>query len=196
LEAAFSLHSLARAGEVRGFLHMTKPGAKRTITRGKRGRPTKQNANVRVRILEGLRDGRVMRELCGIGDMPDRVTIYAWMAADPAFKADVARAREEGADALVENALAIADEVAPVSGDVAKARLRADMRMKIAAAYQPGTYGNRSTVQINSAPPPLSVSLTPAQLVQLAQAVAPVLDGEAVDVTPRVIARPSRTPHR
>lgn len=157
----------------------------------RRGRPTKLTEQVELRLLRELSDGKLMGEICAAGDMPHRVTVQNWMASSPDFRSKVQRAREIGTDALAEAALTIADETPPMPGEVAKARLRADMRMKLAAAWNQPTYGNRPNVQITNEAPQVSFALTADQMAKLADVVRAVMSEDAVDVTPRMLA-PSR----
>ena len=51
-----------------------------------------------------------MREICKDDNMPDRVTIYRWLQADSDFCNHYTRAREDQADTLADEIMAIADE--------------------------------------------------------------------------------------
>jgi len=154
-----------------------------------RGRPTRLTEATEAAILAGLREGKVMGEICSAGAMPSRELVQAWMAERPNFRAKVQRARELGADAMAERALQIADETPPVSGEVARARLRADVRLKLAAAWN-ATYSNRPQVQVTHEPPRIDFGLSPEKMVYLVRAVEAALGSDVVDVTPLRLAAP------
>lgn len=161
----------------------------------KRGRPTKLTPQVRERILNELRDGKLLHEVCQAAGI-DRVTVYSWMRVDAEFCAAVRRAREDGSDALAEAALSIADAADPVPGVIAKARLRADVRLKLAAAWNP-TYSNRPQVQVTHEPPRIDFGLSPEKMVYLVRAVEAALGSDVIDVTPlRLAASLQRTKGR
>ena len=91
--------------------------------------------------------------------MPDRVTIYRWLAADPDFCNQYTRAREDQADTLADEIIAIADEQPEViavvnkSGELIEHKLdnaflqwqknRIDARKWTAMKLKPKKYGER-----------------------------------------------------
>lgn len=163
-------------------------------SRPKLGRPTKMTDKTKTRILSELRDGKVLRDICNAPDLPDRITVYDRMKADPVFRAEVLRARQDGADALVETALVIADEVAPVTGEVQRARLRADVRMKMAAAFNQQVYGNRPNIVVQTEQPRIEFKLDPDKLAALAEAMRKMLVDGPIDVSPRQLASGRHSP--
>ena len=156
-----------------------------------RGRPRMLTPKLEERILAELRDGRLMGAICEAEGMPHRTTVQRWMSESPEFRAKVYRAREIGTDALAESAMTIADEAPPMPGDVAKARLRSDVRLKLAAAWNQGTYGNRPAVVVQNEAPRVQLRLDADKLAALAEAMRRMLVEEPIDVTPRKLA-PSR----
>lgn len=77
--------------------------------RGK-GRPSSFTQHIAEVICTRIAEGDSLRKICEDEDMPDRVTIYRWLAAYPDFCNQYARAREDQADTLADEIMAIADE--------------------------------------------------------------------------------------
>jgi hypothetical protein len=91
--------------------------------------------------------------------MPHPSTVRDWMGADEDVSRAIARAREDGFDAIAADALAIADNpmvgekvkldsdgkvVEKQTGDmVERARLRVDTRLKLLAKWDPKRYGDK-----------------------------------------------------
>jgi len=76
----------------------------------KRGRPTiftKQIADV---ICMRIADGESLREIVKTDGLPDRTTVYDWLLRNEEFAHQYTRAREEQADTLADEIIAIADE--------------------------------------------------------------------------------------
>jgi hypothetical protein len=88
--------------------------------------------------------------------MPAWQKIYEWMGRDEALSGAIARAREQGADAIAEEALEILDTPpeyvltkqgeAVDSGYVTWQRNRAEMRLKLLAKWHPKKYGDRQII--------------------------------------------------
>lgn len=123
----------------------------------KQGRPTVRTPEVIARVIEGLSAGTPLTVICSADDMPGIRTVYDWMDADPAFSADIARARDMGWDAIAVDAMAIMDaqpeRVVTVTGDdrsesridsaaVQWAFRRAELRLKLLAKWDPKRYGD------------------------------------------------------
>lgn len=76
----------------------------------KMGRPevfTQSTADI---ICIRLSEGESLREIVKTEGMPDRTTVYSWMMKNPDFLNQYTRAREEQADTLADEIIAIADE--------------------------------------------------------------------------------------
>jgi hypothetical protein len=78
------------------------------------GRPTLYTEALATEIVERLTAGEPLAKICRDAHMPAVRTVSHWKEAHPAFLADVARAREDGYDAIAVDALVIADT--PVEG--------------------------------------------------------------------------------
>lgn len=76
------------------------------------GRPTSYSEEIALLICERLADGESLKAMCAEEDMPSRSTVFKWLA-NPAHKQFVdmyTRAREEQADALFDEIIAISDD--------------------------------------------------------------------------------------
>ena len=101
--------------------------------------------------------------------MPGHTTVYEWLLARPDFADRYARARDEQADTLADEIIAIADEPpAEVvddkgisrtdSGWVTWQKNRVDARKWVAAKLKPKKYGDRQTLA-GDAENPLAVAV-------------------------------------
>ena len=104
-------------------------------------------------VCEQIAKGVTMADICRQAGMPDRQTIYEWSVADADFALRIARARDEGADVIAEQSLAIVDappERGPDgkidAGSVAHAKLRAEHRLKLLAKWNPKKYGDKMAI--------------------------------------------------
>ena len=82
--------------------------------------------------------------------MPHYSTAQRWLTAHPEFQDQYARAKEVGAEALVDDMLALADQQIEASADgkvdyakVQQLRLQVDTRKWIASKLKPKKYGDR-----------------------------------------------------
>lgn len=76
----------------------------------RRGKPTTFNEHIASVILTRIAEGESLREIIKTDGMPDRSTVYRWLLDRPDFCDQYTRAREEQADTLADEILAIADE--------------------------------------------------------------------------------------
>jgi len=110
-------------------------------------------------VADWLASGRTIRDYCRQDGKPGREQLYQHIAKDPEVAGRIARARAEGADAIAEEALAIADDS---SGDVKvdehgnescdtefvqRSKLRFEARMRLLAKWNSGRYGDKSHVE-------------------------------------------------
>ena len=124
--------------------------------RKKIGRPSKYTPELAAEICERLSNGEPLRQICRDAHMPAWTAIYAWAAADKDLSERIAQAREQGADAIAEEALEILDSPpeyvltkqgeAVDSGYVTCQRNRAEMRLKLLAKWHPKKYGDRQII--------------------------------------------------
>lgn len=103
-----------------------------------------------ARLCERLAAGEPLSRICRGPGMPTAPEVLAWLA-DPRhadFQGAVARAREARADALVDEILSIADDLAGAE-QVQRSKLRVDTRRWLAARLAPAKYGDASSLEIS-----------------------------------------------
>ncbi len=74
------------------------------------GRPSSFTQEMADAICERLSDGESLRSICSSEDMPNKATVFRWLAAGEQFATRYARAREAQADVLVDEMVDIADD--------------------------------------------------------------------------------------
>ena len=147
------------------------------------GRPSTYTVAIADAICERLADGESLRSICADEDMPCRSAVFRWLSERPEFADQYARAREEQAETLADEIVAISDETeVTVKHDgeevrlaldataVARGRLRIDARKWVASKLKPKKYGER----IQHANDPDSPMPAPQFVIQ---PVAPVRRG-------------------
>jgi frataxin-like iron-binding protein CyaY len=120
------------------------------------GRPSGYTQEIGDSICDRLAEGESLRSICRDDAMPAMSTVFRWLATDESFAEQYARAREEQADALADEIVAIADEsdvATKVDGEqvtlaldataIARNRLRVDARKWVAAKLKPRKYGDK-----------------------------------------------------
>jgi hypothetical protein len=122
------------------------------------GRPSSFTQEIADTICERLADGESLRSICSGENMPNRATVFRWLAGSTLFSDQYARARDAQADAFADDIVAIADEcrkgvkiVTKANGDVEtteidmieRARLQVDARKWIASKLKPKKYGDK-----------------------------------------------------
>ncbi len=142
--------------------------AKRPTPTTRAKRLTTQTPEVEERLIAGLCDGVALRVLCRQEGMPKWRTVYDWIAADAAFAARVAHARDLGFEAIAEDILDIADdgsndyverarkdgssETVLDSEHVQRSKLRIETRLKLLACWNPKKYGAKQSHEIGNRP--------------------------------------------
>mgnify|MGYP006270193039 CR=1 FL=1 len=123
------------------------------------GRQSEFNQETADQLCHRLAGGESLRSICADPTMPAAQTVYNWMAARPHFMEQYVRAREEQAETMADEIVAIADETpqtTPVydkdgnqidikldSAYVQWQRQRIDARKWTAAKLRPKRYGDR-----------------------------------------------------
>ena len=102
-----------------------------------------------TRILDGIIDGKSVRQICEEPGMPSRHTVQRWIAEDAEFAAKCARAREMQADNIFEEMQDVADNGNP--DDVQRAKLRVSTMQWRAAKLAPKKYGDSVRAQVTGA---------------------------------------------
>lgn len=121
------------------------------------GRPSKYTPELAAEICERLSNGEPLRQICRDDHMPAWTAVYEWMARDEALSERIAHAREQGFEAIAEEALVIADTprwgqkqvmsdqgtTTTVEDMVAHRKLQIETRLKLLAKWNPKRYGDR-----------------------------------------------------
>lgn len=124
------------------------------------GRPSEFTQQIADTICERISDGESLRAICREDAMPNKATVFRWLAANPLFSDQYARAREAQADTLADELTDIADDARndwmerlgedgqPLgwreNGEaIQRSRLRVDTRKWIASKLKPKKYGER-----------------------------------------------------
>lgn len=129
------------------------------------GRPSIRTKEITDEICRRLARGQTLRAMCReVAHLPHRDTVNDWLIHDVAFSDRVARAREVGSHALIEENRDIADDGSndwmekmgrdgqPIgwmlNGEhVQRSKLRIDQRWREAEALLPKVYGKRQTIE-------------------------------------------------
>lgn len=74
------------------------------------GRPEIYSEELATALCALLAEGKSLRTCCKAEDMPGMSTVFKWLRTIPEFAQQYAKAKEESADALVEEMLDIADD--------------------------------------------------------------------------------------
>lgn len=112
-------------------------------TKKKTGRPSDYLPEVAADICALLAEGDSLRKVCERQGMPNKATIFRWLAQHDEFRDQYAKAAETRADAIFESMFDIADSVNEEAAAVAKARLRIDTRKWALARMNPKKYGDK-----------------------------------------------------
>lgn len=125
------------------------------------GRPSKYNQKLADKICEQLSQGISLRTVCKGDKMPSAASVFNWLRTKKEFLEQYARAKEESADAMIEDILDIADDgvndwMEVEYGEntvwktnpeaIQRSRLRVDTRKWIASKMKPKKYGDKMDV--------------------------------------------------
>jgi hypothetical protein len=137
------------------------------------GRPNSYTPEIATKVCAELAMGRSLRSVCKQDDMPCIQSIFNWFHLFPEFVEQYARAKEESADAMAEEILAISDETEEgktitVRGDgneevktedmLGHRRLKIDTRKWLMAKMKPKKYGDKLDMTSNGETLNVSVS--------------------------------------
>lgn len=128
-----------------------------------KGRPTKFTKQIAQEILERLAEGETLLAICRDHHLPTRSSVSRWTKERPDLNDEIARAREEGRYALIEEARDIVDasendwiqkqgrDGQPagfvLNGEsIRRSKLRADQRWREAEALAREVAGKRQVV--------------------------------------------------
>lgn len=117
------------------------------------GRPSKRTPELIAEICERLSKGEPLAVICRDEHMPCTATVRNWIDEDEGVSSAIARAREDGEDAIVQDAMDQIDaDPAMIStqfgekvdpGDVALRKLRFESRLKLLSKWNPRRWGDR-----------------------------------------------------
>jgi len=121
------------------------------------GRPSLFKPETVAEILKRISNGESLRKITRDDHMPHIDTVYLWLLKHPEFSDQYARAREEQAETLADEIIALADEdPIQVVDDKGIARVdsawvtwqknRVDARKWVASKLKPKKYGDRTTL--------------------------------------------------
>ena len=121
-----------------------------TETKNKGGRPSKYSPELVETICERLASGEPLAQICRDEGMPHPSTVRDWMSEREDVSRAIARAREDGFDAIAVDALQIADYGLNDTSDgevnhdvIQRSKLRVETRLKLLAKWDPKRYGDR-----------------------------------------------------
>lgn len=147
-------------------------GEREHLTEVKMGRHSEFTQEIADVICERIADGESLRGICKDEDMPNKATVFKWLAARKEFSDQYARARESQAETMADEILAIADDglndtYLDDDGNertnhdvIARSRLRVDARKWLASKLAPKKYGDKVTQEHTGADGgPLDLSL-------------------------------------
>lgn len=139
-------------------------------TKPKTGRPSDYLPEVAADICSLLAEGESLRKVCERPGMPNKATVFRWLAQHEEFRDQYAKATETRADAIFEGMFDIADSVTEEAAAVAKARLRIDTRKWALARMNPKKYGDKVSQEIDHkssdgtmTPKPTVIQLLPVE---------------------------------
>lgn len=130
------------------------------------GRPSLYSESMADAICTRIANGESLRTICSDDDMPDKSTVFRWLAKHEEFATKYARAREVQAEAIFDEMLDIADdgsndwmEKRNADGEVigwqenGEALRRSDLRIKtrqwVASKLLPKKYGDRQQMEVS-----------------------------------------------
>lgn len=107
------------------------------------GRPSSYSEAIADAICERLANGESLKAICAEDGMPGRETVRQWQAANEAFGAKCARAREAQADSEHDKMAEIEDRVLSGDLDPVAARVVLASKQWRASKLAPKKYGDK-----------------------------------------------------
>lgn len=111
--------------------------------KNKGGRPSLYTPELVEAIAARLATGEPMAEICRDPGMPHHATVWEWRQKDENVSRIIARAREEGFDAIAANARKTARGIGESTADVQRDKLIIETDLKLLAKWSPKRYGDR-----------------------------------------------------
>jgi hypothetical protein len=106
-------------------------------------RPSGYTPQIAAKICAELAQGKSLRTVCAMDGMPSIQTIFNWIHTNDTFLEQYTRAKEESADALVDEMQYLTDTVALDKDAINKARLQVETRKWISSKLKPKKYGDK-----------------------------------------------------
>lgn len=124
------------------------------------GRPTDYSGETCNSVCMLIAEGLSLRKICAMDSMPDKATIFRWLAIHQEFRDQYAKAKEQGALVWAEEILEIADDASNdymeqlddegkaaawkfMGENVQRSRLRVDSRKWLLSKLLPKKYGDK-----------------------------------------------------
>ena len=118
------------------------------------GRPRGFSQEIADAICERMIEGEDLVSICKSEDMPSRATVYRWMAEQPNFETQCARAREGLADHDAHQIAEIAGQCTELNAQSSRVKLAA--LQWLASKRSPKRWGDKlevdAKVEVTSAP--------------------------------------------
>lgn len=126
----------------------------------KTGRPTDYTPELAAEICSRLAIGDSMRTVCRADDMPNRATVFKWLALHPEFNDQYGIAKESAGECVAEEMFDIADDANndwmekldkdeqsigwQLNGEhIQRSKLRVDIRKWYLSKIKPKKYGDK-----------------------------------------------------
>lgn len=133
------------------------------------GRPSLYSPELVESIAERLSQGEPMAQICRDEGMPAYRTVKDWMDSKPDVSAAIARAREEGFDAIAARLRDVARGREGSTADVQRDKLIIETDLKLLAKWDPKRYGDKVAHELSGAlKVSKTVELTDEQLAAIA----------------------------
>lgn len=131
------------------------------------GRPSKYTPELAAAICAGIVEGKSLRSVCRMEDMPTASTVFLWLSKYTDFSEQYARATEARSEAFAEDIIDISDDTTndtvmvkvngkeiemPNKEHMLRSKLRVDTRMWLMQKAKPKKYGNKLDVTSDSKP--------------------------------------------
>ena len=140
---------------------------------------TKRTPELIEDVLERLSRGETLISACRANDI-NGSTWAAWMRKDPELSRAYFEARSIGADAMAEGIIDIVDNCPRDAIEVAKARLRSDMRLRLLSKWQPDKYGDKVGIE-HTGPGGGAIQVAQLDVADLAKQMRKALRAKAED---------------
>lgn len=128
-----------------------------TEGKNKGGRPSLYSPELVETIAERLSKGEPMAQICRDEGMPAYRTVKDWIDGKPEVSAVIARARDEGFDAIAARLREVARGRGESTADVQRDKLIIETDLKLLAKWDPKRYGDKVAHELSGA---LKVSKT------------------------------------